>query len=78
MIRSGMAAGDRSSMPGMVRASFGMYNTIADVDALIDALDKISSGDIYGDYFQDCASGEYSAEGWAPNMAHHFTLSRDR
>lgn len=78
MVRSGMAAGDRSSMPGMVRASFGMYNTIADVDALIDALDKISSGDIYGDYFQDCASGEYSAEGWAPNMAHHFTLSRDR
>ena len=75
MVRSRMAAGDRSAMPGMVRASFGMYNTIADVDALVHALEKISSGDFYGDYHQDHARGEYSADGWAPIMAHHFALS---
>ena len=75
MVRSKMAAGDRSAMPGMVRASFGMYNTIADVDALVHALEKISSGDFYGDYYQDHARGEYSADGWAPIMAHHFALS---
>ena len=75
IVRSGMAAGNRSAMPGMVRASFGMYNTTSEVDAFTYALDKISRGDFLGDYHPDCATGEYSAKGWAPTMAHHFTLS---
>lgn len=33
-----MAAGDRRGIPGMVRASFGVYSTRADVDALCAAL----------------------------------------
>ena len=74
VVRSGMAAGDRSAMPGMVRASFGMYNTIDDVDALVHALAKISRGEFKGDYLQDRASGDYSAQGWAPDVADHFSL----
>ncbi len=75
-IRCAMAAGDRSAMPGMVRASFGMYNTIADVDALVHALTIITRGEFKGDYSQNRATGEYGAQGWAPNLAHHFSLSK--
>jgi selenocysteine lyase/cysteine desulfurase len=32
-VRQQMMAGDRSDMPGMIRASFGLYNTYEDVDA---------------------------------------------
>ena len=76
-VRSGMAAGDRSAMPGMVRASFGMYNSIADINALTHALHKISRGHFNGCYLEDRSSGEYTADGWAPNLVHHFTLSHN-
>mgnify|MGYP000038296793 CR=1 FL=1 len=51
--------GDRSNLPGMVRASFGCYNTVADVDRLIEALQRIAAGDIKGDYELDPRSGTW-------------------
>jgi selenocysteine lyase/cysteine desulfurase len=36
-VRERMLGGDRSEMPGLVRASFGLYNSTADVDALVEA-----------------------------------------
>ena len=51
--------GDKSNMPGMVRASFGCYNNEEDVDRLIEALKRIVDGDIQGDYFLDRATGEF-------------------
>ena len=32
---------DRFAIPGTIRASFGLYNTKADVDALVDGLAKV-------------------------------------
>jgi selenocysteine lyase/cysteine desulfurase len=43
-VRRRMLAGDKSEMPGLIRASFGLYNTFEDVDALIDALQHIARG----------------------------------
>ena len=57
--RDQLLGGDRSHMPGMVRASFGCYNTHEDVDRLVSTLARIAAGDIRGDYRLDKASGEY-------------------
>jgi hypothetical protein len=67
--RADLHVGDRSRMPGLVRASFGMYNTTEDVDALADALAVISSGAYRGEYVQDRASGDFRPLGWAPDLA---------
>ena len=61
-------------MPGMVRISFGMYNTTDDVDALVDALGKIARGDCRGVYRQDQKSGAFSAQDRAPALAAYFRL----
>lgn len=66
--RQRILAGDRSEMPGMVRASFGLYNTPEEVDTLVDALENISTGKYSGDYDQDFASGEYTPKGWKPDF----------
>ena len=44
--------------PGMVRASFGAYNTPADVDALVDALVAITGHD-FGGRYQRTPDGEF-------------------
>jgi selenocysteine lyase/cysteine desulfurase len=67
-VRSEMLAHDRRHMPGLVRASFGLYNTQAEVDALAEALDRIARGDYQGRYHQDPESGDYVPEGWAPTF----------
>lgn len=73
-VRRRMLSGDRSQMPGMVRASFGLYNTTADVDEMVEALHSIARGDYYGRYVQDIASGEYRPEGWAPDFVAYFAV----
>ncbi len=72
--RAEIAAGDRRAMPGMVRISFGFYNTIADVDALADALECIARGGCAGVYEQDRCSGDYEAFGFRPDLAAHFRM----
>lgn len=61
-IRDQMALGDRRAMPGMVRVSFGLFNTVDDVDRLGEALQQIASGQVRGHYRQDRASGECRAD----------------
>jgi selenocysteine lyase/cysteine desulfurase len=61
--RRRILAGDRRDMPGMVRASFGLYNTLDEVDALIEALLAITRGDVRGTYAQLAETGEYLPEG---------------
>ncbi len=77
-VRARVAAGDRGAMPGMVRVSFAAYNTTDEVDLLVEALVRISRGRHRGTYVQDRASGEYSALGWAPDLAGHFSLASGR
>ena len=69
-----MLSGDKSDMPGMIRASFGLYNNYEDIDALTDALLAISKGSYQGNYLQDKSTGEFLPEGWAPEFKEYFSL----
>ena len=54
-------AGDRSRRPGMVRVSFGAYNTTEDVDALVEMVERIVRNDYQGWYYQAPETGDYEA-----------------
>jgi selenocysteine lyase/cysteine desulfurase len=60
--------GDRTNLPGMVRASFGCYNDRSDVDRLIAVLQRIAHNDIKGDYVLDTRSGTY----WPADFDYSF------
>ena len=66
------AADDRGAMPGMVRVSFGMYNTAEEVDRLLYALEHIAAGAFEGNYVQNKKTGEYNASGWQPVLPKFF------
>ena len=74
-VRDNMLAGDKSDMPGLVRASFGLYNTFEDIDILVEALYKISKSDYTGEYIQDDSTGEFTPTGWQPTYDDYFSLS---
>src|SRR3990170_2631604 len=67
-VRRQIERSDRSLMPGLVRMSFGLYNTIDEVDRFIEALARISRGEYKGHYVQDQTSGEYRAPDWSPDF----------
>jgi selenocysteine lyase/cysteine desulfurase len=73
-VRRQMLAGNRAEMPGLIRASFGLYNRIEDVDALVEALTRIAKGDYRGQYTQNRATGEFKPQGWAPDFKEYFAL----
>lgn len=73
-MRSDVMVEDRRNLPGMVRISFGMYNTRDEVDVLAEALSQIARGRYHGRYEQDERSGEFHAAGWKPRFAEYFEL----
>ena len=73
-VRRDILANNRHDMPGLVRLSFGMYNTAAEVDVIVRALRDIVQGKYAGQYVQDIRSGEYHAVNWQPNLAQYFRL----
>lgn len=66
--------GTRVGRPGLVRASFGCYNTIEEVDWFVDLLARIAAGDIQGNYERDPASGAYWPRGYQPDYERYFVL----
>jgi selenocysteine lyase/cysteine desulfurase len=74
LVGDSIAMRDLRGMPGMVRISFGMYNTIAEVDSFIEALSEIARGAYEGEYVQDRVSGEYQVQDWSPDLAAYFDL----
>ena len=62
--RGHVLAGDREDMPGLVRASFGCYNTLEEIDTLVEWLQRIRAGDFRGDYILDHRHGSYAPRGW--------------
>ena len=72
--QAAMRAGDRCALPGLVRASFGLYNTTQEIDALANALSVIARGAYRGQYAQDPATGAFHAQGWQPDLSASFTL----
>lgn len=63
---------DRSHLPGAVRASFGLYNTVEEVDRLIAMVRKIADGDYADSYVLDKERGEYSPEGVQFDFREYF------
>ncbi len=67
-------SGDRSDMPGMIRASFGCYTTREDVDRLVEMLERVARNEYRGDYQLDIATGEYAPAGYPEPLAEYFSL----
>ena len=65
---------DRREIPGLIRVSFGCYNSKAEVDWFLEALAKITRHEYRGTYVQDPHSGEYTAEGFEPDLGEYFVL----
>lgn len=57
-VRHSILHGRRDLAPGMVRISFGLYNTLAEVDVLAEALAAIVQNP-HGDYRVDRRTGQY-------------------
>ncbi|HEX9675332.1 MAG TPA: aminotransferase class V-fold PLP-dependent enzyme, partial [Anaerolineales bacterium] len=74
--RTQLLAGDKSNMPGMVRMSFGCYNTEADVERLAEMLERIARSDYLGDYQLDSSSGEYTPAGYEDPLAESLPFLR--
>jgi selenocysteine lyase/cysteine desulfurase len=73
--RSQVLAGDRSHLPGFIRASFGCYNNFQDVDRLVEMLERIAQKDYRGDYLVDRPSGSYYPRGFSmEKMEQHFNF----
>lgn len=59
---------DRSHLPGAVRASFGLYNTLEEAEAFVAMVRRIAGGDYRRDYVLNKERGEYSA----PDLSYDF------
>jgi selenocysteine lyase/cysteine desulfurase len=68
--------GDRSDIPGAVRASLGIYNTPQEVDALVDALKDIVQGRYTGVYELDACTGDYHPQGYTVSFEKYFSFVR--
>ena len=74
-VRVRMLAGDKSDMPGLVRISFGLYNSFEDIDLLGEALRAIQRKEYKGTYTQNPSSGEYTPLCWNPDFDSYFNLA---
>ncbi len=72
--RTRVLSGDRTNMPGMIRASLGCYNTTDDIDRLIEMLERIVRGEYRGEYRPDRASGEYLPVNYEEPIREFFSL----
>ncbi len=68
--------GTSVGLPGLVRISFGCYNTLEEVDHTVDLVARIAAGDIAGEYDQDPVSGAYWPRGYEPDYEHYFGLKQ--
>jgi len=74
--RTQLLAGDRTNMPGMVRMSFGCYNSADDVERLAEMLKRIARSDYLGEYQLDSSSGEYIPAGYEDPLAESLPFLR--
>lgn len=63
-----LTAGDHATVPGMVRASFGLYNTIDEVDRFVEALEKVLADGAGADYVLDEEYCDYVPESTAVRL----------
>jgi selenocysteine lyase/cysteine desulfurase len=63
---------DRSTIPGAVRASFGMYNNRDEIDQMIDVLKVIAKNEFEGKYELYPETGEYFPAGFKVNFDDYY------
>lgn len=63
---------DRSALPGFVRASFGCYNTVEEIDYLLGMLERVIAGDYKGDYLVDRFTGSYLPREFDPAVLNSY------
>ncbi len=75
-IQQDMIFGRLKNIPGLVRVSFGMYNTIEEIDIFIDVLNHIieNKDNICSQYKYIDSTGEYIPKNLPPNIYSEFTL----
>ncbi len=73
-LKERISSGDRSNLPGAIRASFGVYNNKEEVDYFIEALNNIIRKKFKGKYLQDKKSGAYYPENFQINYQQYFSL----
>ncbi|GAB4578859.1 MAG: aminotransferase class V-fold PLP-dependent enzyme [Anaerolineales bacterium] len=73
-VRKDILSENKQDMPGLVRISFGLYNTTDEIDILAEALMCIAEGRYSGEYVQDIASGEFHPVGWKPDFRKYFSF----
>jgi selenocysteine lyase/cysteine desulfurase len=74
LMKEKILAGDRSNLPGAVRASFGIYNTREEIDEFIEILRKIINKEYKGNYRQDRKTGSYYPENFKIDFSEYFSL----
>jgi selenocysteine lyase/cysteine desulfurase len=72
--RRQMLDGDKSNMPGMLRVSFGCYNTTDDIDRLVEMLQRIARDEYSGDYRVERKSGVYLPVGFEEPLDEFFRI----
>jgi selenocysteine lyase/cysteine desulfurase len=72
--REQLLGGDKSNMPGMVRASFGCYNSTDDIDRLLEKLESVAQTGPTAEYRLDAASGEYLPVGYEESLADYMPI----
>jgi cysteine desulfurase/selenocysteine lyase len=72
-VRGQILSRDRRSVPGTVRISFGLYNTLEEVDEVVEGPDCIARHSYRSSYIQDQESGAYVPEGWGVSYSDHYT-----
>jgi selenocysteine lyase/cysteine desulfurase len=76
-IKAAVARGEQWRLPGLVRLSFGCYNTIEEVDAAADALEQIARGEYRGRYMRG-PDGRYQPEGYQVDWSQYFYRAQHR
>jgi len=68
--------GNKSNIPGMVRASLGCYNNKEDIDVFVEMLERIVRREYKGTYVLDRSTGRYTPDGFQIDVAEFFPFYR--
>lgn len=63
-----IALGDHRNLPGFVRISLALYNTIEEIDYFIEAMNSIVTKGPSANYIEDPRTGEYHPQGFSYNF----------
>ena len=73
-IRNKIASNDWADLPGLVRISFGIYNTEEEIDYFIQGLSRIIKYGPAATYQVDKSTGEYFPQGVRLNFKDYFSI----